>query len=78
MSIDVARSLLARARDDAEAVRATLDIGAVTDAIVGFHLTPYAVRHRYGADPPALVDRETALRLSAAAVTWATAQLDRA
>jgi hypothetical protein len=34
-------------------------------------LTPYAVRHRYGGEPPALVNRETALRLAETAVTWA-------
>ena len=34
-------------------------------------LTPYAVRHRYGGEPPALVDRDTALRLAERAVAWA-------
>lgn len=121
MTAEVARALLDRARDDAEAVRATLDVERVTAAVVGFHaqqavekslkavlasidvefpfthdveglielcvssgcdvpallvdsgglLTPYAVRHRYGAEPPSLVDRETARLLADAALTWA-------
>jgi HEPN domain-containing protein len=121
MTAEVARALLARARDDAEAVRATLAIGEVTDAIVAFHaqqavekslkavladngvefpfthdleglmelcgshaievpqllvdsagqLSPYAVHLRYGADPPSLVDRQTAQDLAQTAVTWA-------
>ncbi|HVF77142.1 MAG TPA: HEPN domain-containing protein [Solirubrobacteraceae bacterium] len=121
---EVAAGLLARARDDAAAVRAVIDVAGVTDAIVGFHaqqaveksvkavlasreesfpfthdlegllercaetnvevpaqlersaglLTPYAVRHRYGGEPPDLVDRQTALMLATLAVEWATAQ----
>lgn len=35
-------------------------------------LTPYAVRHRYGGEPPTLVDRETARGLAVTAVSWAT------
>jgi HEPN domain-containing protein len=31
-------------------------------------LTPYAVRHRYGGEPPTHVDRDTALRLAEIAV----------
>ncbi len=126
MSSEIAFGLLARARDDAAAVRAIISVTAVTDAIVGFHaqqaveksikavlvsheqtfpfthdlegliercseagievpeeldrmaglLTPYAVRHRYGGEPPALVDREAALALAACAVAWATALLE--
>lgn len=126
MSSETAVSLLARACDDAAAVRAIIDVAGVTDAILGFHaqqaveksikavlashdqtfpfthdlegliercgeagievpgeldrmaglLTPYAVRHRYGGEPPALVDRGTALALAACAVAWATAQLE--
>jgi len=38
-------------------------------------LTPYAVRHRYGGQPPDLVDRKSAQSLAALAVDWATAQL---
>jgi len=122
---EFAAGLLARARDDADAVRAVIDVAGVTDAIVGFHaqqaveksvkavlasreqsfplthdlegllercghvqiavpaelnrsaglLTPYAVRHRYGGQPPDLVDRQTALSLAELAVAWATAQL---
>lgn len=122
---EVAAGLMARACDDAAAVRAVIDVAGVTDAIVGFHaqqaveksikavlasreqrfplthdvegllergdqagvevpaelehsaglLTPYAVRHRYGGEPPDLVDRQTALSLAALAVEWATAQL---
>lgn len=34
---DLAEQLLSRAREDEVAARAMLDIGAVTDAIVGFH-----------------------------------------
>lgn len=37
MSRTVAADLLARARDDAEAVTATVAVAGVTDAIVGFH-----------------------------------------
>jgi HEPN domain-containing protein len=37
MTLDVPQGLLARARDDAEAVRATLSVTGVSDAIVGFH-----------------------------------------
>lgn len=37
MSLTVAADLLARARDDAEAVSATVAVAGVTDAIVGFH-----------------------------------------
>lgn len=123
MSNETAHGLLARARDDAAAVRAALPLAEITDGIVGFHaqqaveksikavlaaraepfpfthdlegliercvgagievpvdlaenaglLTPYAVRHRYGGEPPALVDRESALRLADAAVDWAVA-----
>ena len=125
MSLTVAADLLARARDDAEAVTATVAVAGVTDAIVGFHaqqavekaikavlaangetfpfthdlegliercetaglavpaqlqrdaglLTPYAVRHRYGGEPPALVDRRAALALATTALDWATAML---
>ena len=114
MSRDLAEGLLARARDDAAAVRAVLTITGVSDAIVGFHaqqaveksikavlaandhsfpfthdleglverchdvgvelpelvqhdaglLTPYAVRHRYGGEPPALVDRDSATEVT--------------
>ncbi len=121
MSAETAAGLLARARDDAAAVRASLPTADITDAIVAFHaqqaveksikavlvaggqafpfthdvegliercvqagiklpadleesaglLTPYAVRHRYGGEPPALVDRDTALRLAERAVAWA-------
>lgn len=121
MSNDTAQGLLARARDDAAAVRAALPLVEVTDGIVGFHaqqaveksikailaasevpfphdlegliercagagieipveiaenaglLTPYAVRHRYGGEPPALVDRESSPRLADVAVAWAAA-----
>ncbi len=38
-------------------------------------LTPYAVRHRYGEEPPKLVDRQTAERLAALAVAWAADSL---
>lgn len=34
---DLAEQLLARAREDEIAARAMLDVGAVTDSIVGFH-----------------------------------------
>lgn len=34
---ELAAGLLARARDDAAAVRAVIDVTGVTDAIVGFH-----------------------------------------
>jgi hypothetical protein len=34
-------------------------------------LTPYAVRHRYGEEPPNLVDRRTAEELATLAVDWA-------
>lgn len=34
---EFAAGLLARARDDAAAVRAVIDVTGVTDAIVGFH-----------------------------------------
>lgn len=34
---ELAAGLLARARDDAAAVRAVIDVAGVTDAIVGFH-----------------------------------------
>jgi hypothetical protein len=37
VNADSAAGLLARARDDAAAVRAALPIGAITDAIVAFH-----------------------------------------
>jgi len=123
VSNETAHGLLARALDDAAAVRAALPLAEVTDGIVGFHaqqaveksikavlaareepfpfthdleglieryasagievpaelvdiaglLTPYAVRHRYGGDPPTLVGRESALRLADAAVSWAAA-----
>ncbi|MEA2233352.1 MAG: hypothetical protein QOD83_3168 [Solirubrobacteraceae bacterium] len=121
MSAGTGAGFLARARDDAAAVRASLPIADITDAIVGFHaqqaveksikavlaagghafplthdleglvercmqsgimlpadleesagvLTPYAVRHRYGGEPPTHVDRDTALRLAESAVAWA-------
>lgn len=127
MNADSAAGLLARARDDAAAVRAAVPIGDITDAIVAFHaqqaveksikavlgasgqafplthdlegliercgesgielpndidehaglLTPYAVRHRYGGEPPSLVDRDTALRLAETAVAWAAQVLGR-
>jgi HEPN domain-containing protein len=38
-------------------------------------LTPYAVRHRYGAPPPELVDRATASTLAQTAVAWAKKEL---
>lgn len=41
-------------------------------------LTPYAGALRYDAEDPKLVDRETALRWAAIAVTWARAQLEAA
>ena len=125
MTNELAAGLLARARDDAAAVGAVIDVAGVTDAIVGFHaqqsveksikavlasreqsfplthdlegllercaelgvevpadldrnaglLTPYAVRHRYGGQPPDLFDRQSALSLAKLAVEWATAQL---
>ncbi|HEY1540172.1 MAG TPA: HEPN domain-containing protein [Solirubrobacteraceae bacterium] len=34
-------------------------------------LTPYAVRHRYGGDPPGLLARDAAVRLAGSAVDWA-------
>jgi HEPN domain-containing protein len=34
-------------------------------------LTPYAVRHRYGGEPPSLVARDYAVRLAESAVAWA-------
>ena len=34
-------------------------------------LTPYAVRHRYGEEPPRLIDRPTAEELATLAVNWA-------
>jgi hypothetical protein len=34
-------------------------------------LRPYAVRHRYGGEPPTHVDRDTALRLAELAGGWA-------
>lgn len=37
MSNDTAHGLLARARDDAAAVRAALPLAEITDGIVGFH-----------------------------------------
>jgi HEPN domain-containing protein len=121
VSAETAAGFLARARDDAAAVRASLPIMDITDAIVGFHAqqavekslkavltaggyafpfthdlegliercaqssielptdlkdsaglsTPYAIRHRYGGEPPTLVDRDTAPRLAEGAVAWA-------
>lgn len=128
MSNETAQGLLARARDDAAAVRAALPLAEISDGIVGFHaqqaveksikaalaanevpfpfthdlegliercagagidvpvelvenaglLTPYAVRHRYGGEPPALVNRESALQLAEAAVAWAAVAAERA
>jgi len=118
VSTESAEGLLARARDDAAAVRAAVPIDGITDAIVAFHaqqavekavleandqafpfthdlegliercvesgievpadleedaglLTPYAVRHRYGGEPPSLVNRDSALRLAESAIAWA-------
>ena len=99
MTAEVARALLDRARDDAEAVRATLDVERVTGAVVGFHaqqavekslkavlasidvefpFTHDVEGHRYGAEPPSLVDRETARLLADAALTWAETSMPAA
>jgi HEPN domain-containing protein len=39
-------------------------------------LTPYGARLRYGAPDPGTVDRRTAQRWAAAAVAWATTQVE--